>query len=360
VAVAIEEPKGEDELGDFVAFADTVHAIRSAYWPALPLLLPLLRGEGPSAVDRKVRPLVAREDGRIVAKAAAVVDGRYIAKWGEPLGHVIAFDALPGTRTATRALMDEACSWLRSEGMEAARTGFGPGFDMAYAIDDYESLPPSIVRQNPAYYHSLLKEARFETERGWVDYKIAVTPERVARWEHMLDSARRSGFEVVSLSEVPEADRLEQFTATWEEAFDEHWGMSPSSVGEFAEVFETAGPMGMWDASVMAFGGDEPVGVVWSSPELADLAVLAPGRALRADERLNFLGIGVRRPARGRGVNLAMAAKCYLGLVARGATHVSYTMVLDDNWPSRRTAEKLGADVCASYVVYRRSLGPVA
>jgi hypothetical protein len=30
--------------------------------------------------------------------------------------------------------------------------------------------------------------------------------------------------------------------------------------------------------------------------------------------------------------------------------------VLDDNWPSRRTAEKLGASVCANYLVYRRDL----
>jgi hypothetical protein len=30
---------------------------------------------------------------------------------------------------------------------------------------------------------------------------------------------------------------------------------------------------------------------------------------------------------------------------------------MDDNWPSRRTAEKLGASVCANYVVYRRPFG---
>jgi hypothetical protein len=30
-------------------------------------------------------------------------------------------------------------------------------------------------------------------------------------------------------------------------------------------------------------------------------------------------------------------------------------MVLDDNWPSRRTGEKLGAQVCANYLVYRRN-----
>jgi len=54
-------------------------------------------------------------------------------------------------------------------------------------------------------------------------------------------------------------------------------------------------------------------------------------------------------------VNLAMAAYSYLELVKTGATHLSYTLVLDDNWPSRRTAEKLGAHVCANYMVYRRN-----
>jgi len=55
-------------------------------------------------------------------------------------------------------------------------------------------------------------------------------------------------------------------------------------------------------------------------------------------------------------LNLAMAAHGYLELVRRGARFLSYTLVLDDNWPSRRTAEKLGAAVCASYLAYRRDL----
>ena len=85
-------------------------------------------------------------------------------------------------------------------------------------------------------------------------------------------------------------------------------------------------------------------------------ARVLPGHELRADERLNFLGIGVLAPARGRGVNLAMASYAYLELIRGGASHLSYTLVLDDNWPSRRTAEKLGARVCANQVVYRREL----
>ena len=43
-----------------------------------------------------------------------------------------------------------------------------------FTVDAYELLPPPVMRQNPAYYHSLLAEARFVAEKGMVDYKIEV------------------------------------------------------------------------------------------------------------------------------------------------------------------------------------------
>jgi hypothetical protein len=51
-----------------------------------------------------------------------------------------------------------------------------------------------------------------------------------------------------------------------------------------------------------------------------------------------------------------MAAKSYLAMIERGYKTGSYTVVLDDNWPSRRTAEKLGARVTRNFNVYRKEL----
>ncbi len=62
-------------------------------------------------------------------------------------------------------------------------------------------------------------------------------------------------------------------------------------------------------------------------------------------EKLKIL-VGVRESARGQGVNLAMAAYAYLELFRHGAKYLSYTLVLDDKWRSRRTAESLDAS-CA-------------
>src|SRR5712664_1524069 len=111
----------------------------------------------------------------------------------------------------------------------------------------------------------------------------------------------------------------------------------------------------MLDLALIAYQDDRTVGVLSLMPEFSGTLARAPRHSLAEAEKLNFLGIGVREAARGRGVNTAMAGHAYLELVRRGASYLSYTIVLDDNWPSRRTAAKLGAEVCASYVVYRRS-----
>ena len=264
------------------------------------------------------------------------------------------FEARPGTREATRLLLDRACEWLEERGAEAARAGFGM-LEFPFVIDDYDSLPPSILRHNPPHYHALLKDAGFESEHGMVDYKIQVRAELVARWESALEAVRRAGYEIVPLAEVPEARRASEFTELWNDGFKAHWGYTPFSEAEIALLLSAFAPTGVLDTSVMAYRAGRPVGALWVGPETTAGAVLAPGRVLADAEKLNFLGIAVRESDRGRGVNLAMSAYAHLELVRRGARYVSYTLVLDDNWPSRRTAEKLGAEVCANYLVYRRN-----
>ncbi len=354
--IDIQSPSGTEELTEFLVFQDRINEHGGAWWPALvPMNLPMLQGEGPGAQRRRFLPLIARRNGDAVARVLAVVDDRYREHWNEPLGHTTMFEALPGHEDVVRRLMDEACGWLREQGVEAARAGFGVG-DFPFRIDAYDTLPPVMLRQNPSYYHSLLKEAGYESERGWVDYKIEVTDELVERWRRYVDDARTRGFDVRPLRDVAEQHRVADFVSTWNDAFARHWGVVPQLTEEFADLLAFLGPMGMLDCSVIAYRDEEPVGVVWCTPESASmLAATSPGRELAEDEKVNFLGIGVRETARRQGVNLAMAAYTYLELVRRGASFLSYTLVLDDNWPSRRTAEKLGASICANYMVYRRN-----
>jgi hypothetical protein len=355
LAFKIEQAVEPDALTEFIEFHERVYQYRAAHWPGLVAVqYPIVAGEGPFAAERNIRSFVARDGGNIVARVAAMIDQSYQRHWNERLGHLVMFEAIPGTREAVRAMMDEACQWLKSRGASAARAGYGL-LEFPFAIDDYETLPPDIARQNPAYYHALLKDAGFETEKGWVDYKIQVTPELVARYESALAGCRIAGFEIVPLRAVPADRRVRDFEPTWNQAFAHHWGATPFSTDEVAFLFQFFEMTGALDTSVLAYRDGKPVGALMVTPPNPDGAILKPGRKLGDHEKLNMLGIGVLESARGRGVNLAMAAYSYLRMIKSGSKYLSYTLVLDDNWPSRRTAEKLGAKVCANYVTYRRN-----
>lgn len=353
----IEIPRDDDELLEFIQFCDVINSKRSAYWPAFPpMVLPLLKGEGAEAQGRDVLPFVVRRGGEIAARALAIVDSHYLDRWNDEVGHVTMFEALPDTRDEVRVLMDQACGWLRERGMRAARAGFGLS-DFPFAFGAGDTLPPVLIRNNPDYYHTLLKEAGFESERGWVDYRAEVTPTLVDRWRSCVEAVEAGGFRLVPYGEVDDSVRVDHWVSTWNEAFSQHWGVAPQTPDEHVELADFLGPLGMSETSVIAYDGDEPVGALWVVPELASMMANHPDRDLRPEERVNFLGIAVRERARGKGVNMGMAAFSYLDLVRRGAEYVSYTLVLDDNWPSRRTAEKLGAEICGNYIVYRRNFG---
>jgi hypothetical protein len=355
LSVKIESPSGEQALTEFVLFQHRVYEYRAARWAAMvQVQLPILMGEGPFAAGRRIKPFTARVDGNLVARAVAIIDNHYQRHWNEPLGHLVMFEAMPGTRDAVVQMMDAASAWLKSNGATAARAGYGL-LEFPFVIDDYETLPPDIARQNPAYYHALLKDAGFETERGWVDYKIEVTAELVARYESALEASRRAGYQIVALRDLPAGRRIRDFEHTWNTAFARHWGATPFSTDELTFLFDFFAMSGALDTSVLAYRDGQPVGALMVTPPNAEGAILKPGRKLADNEKLNFLGIGVLEAARGRGVNLAMASYSYLRMIRDGAKFLSYTLVLDDNWPSRRTAEKLGAKVCANYVTYRRT-----
>jgi hypothetical protein len=353
-SIRIERAEGRDAIAEFVVLHDRVYAARAVRWKSSPLHAPMLLGQTAATVDRTLQPFVAREGGEVVARVCAVVDGPYLSHWkSDRTGHLLMFEAQPTAREAVRQLLDEACAWLRERGMEAARAGFGL-LETPFTTDDYESLPPSTLRQNPREYHALIKGAGFETERGFVDYAMPVAPELVARWQGALESAKRAGFELVPFRDVPHRERGRLLCELWNETFSGHWGWCPLSP-ELTALFVLDGQP-VLDSSVFAMAEGEPVGFCFVMPDDPSHAALAPGRTLRADERLDSLAIGVRARARGRGVNYAMAAYGYLALVARGWTHVSYTLVLDDNWPSRRTGEGLGGQLRANYLAYRRNL----
>ena len=200
-----------------------------------------------------------------------------------------------------------------------------------------------------------------EDRRDVVDFSISACREAALERRRALSlaygqSVNNAGFEIVPLGELDPAQRVNDLTNTWSDTFKTHWGWVPLKDEELALLLDENADTSILDTSCMAYLDGEAAGFLWNPSEDPDEAILLPGRTLDDSEKLNALSIGVRERARGRGLNYAMAGFSYLELASRGWTHLSYTLVLDDNWSSRRTGEGLGAKVCANYLAYRRNL----
>lgn len=357
-----------EELRRYVDFGQDVYR-HNPYWVPHDTdhLTTLLSGQGGFGEGSQIQAFQVEEQGRVLATVAAASDESYNRHWQERMGHLLFFEALPEQDEAVESLIGAACDWLRARGCQAARLSMLPGMQMPLTIDAYDAVPTIFHTYNPAYYHSYVKNCGFWTERGVVQYQIRFTPELAARYREMIERATDSGVALRSWDFDRMEDETETFTSICNEAFKAHWGFMPLPSAVMSGL--TVGLKDLLVADFTAFAEVEgqTAGFVYSLPDLNQ--ALHPMRGKNMEEHFAefqqglqridhgvLLIIGVKSDYRGRGINLALAAKSYLAMIERGYKTGSYTVVLDDNWPSRRTAEKLGARVTRNFNVYRKDL----
>lgn len=357
-----------DEFERYVDFAQEVYR-DNQYWvpPDKHHLTHFLAGEAGFGPSSKVQPFWVEEGDKILAIVTALNDESYDRHWDERMGHLLFFEALTDQDLAVNSLINGACEWLQAQGCNAARMSMLPGAQLPLTIDAYDAVPTIFHVFNPPYYHSYIKNSRFTTELGVVQYQIQFTPELAGRYREMSRAATENGVSLRSW----DFDRLEEeteiFAALGNETFSAHFGFMPLPNAVYRGLTIELKDFLVDDFTVFAEVDGQAVGFVYSIPDLNQALHPMRGKAIeenfeefqrymKAIDHGVLLVIGVKRDYRGRGINLALAAKSYLAMIDRGYKTGSYTVVLDDNWPSRRTAEKLGGRVTRNFNIYRKEL----
>ncbi len=365
----IQAPRTKDELERFAHFGLDVYKDQPGWVPPdAHHMVSQLSGEFPGAERTQYRAFWALDDGgEILATVAAVVSEPFNRHWKEAIGHLPYFESRQGHDEAGRAVIGAACDWMGERGCRAARLSFLPGWEFPLTIDAYDAVPTFLHRRNPCRYHRIIKDAGFATERSLIEYRIVFTEKLAEAYRGMVANAASGGVTLRSWDFGRLERETERFCELTNECFAHHWGIPPFTAEELAGL-----TIGLKEHLVADFTGfaeidGRIVGYVYAAPDLnqafhamrgKDIEASADEfrRQLRKIDHGMLLVIGVKEEWRGRGINLALAARSYLAMIDRGYKSTSYTLVLDDNWPSRRTAEKLGGKAARNFVVYRREL----
>ncbi|MGO9602836.1 MAG: hypothetical protein ACLQAT_05435 [Candidatus Binataceae bacterium] len=358
----VEQISTRDALEEFARLPYQIYAGRDAWWPPdVQNEVDFLMRRTASAAYLDIGGFCARRGDHMIARVTAVVNNRYNAHWNERLGHLIHFEALDDEDDAVLAMLDAASDWLQARGMTAVRSGFAAFLDYPYVIGNYGRLPSFLLRGNPPYYHCYFKDAGFETEKGQLDYTAPLSSENLARYRDILEAIRRQPVTIQSWRQYGFLAAIDGWTDVTNAAFARHWGWNPVTRAEVRPMLMSLGDTAVADLSMIATTGGDVVGAVFAVPDWSTmLARVRRGVKLDPERgggtRGALINIGVIESARGRGIALAMTARSFLTMAQQGMQYAGYTLVLDDNWASRRTAESVGAHITDNFVTYRRNL----
>ncbi|HKX30875.1 MAG TPA: GNAT family N-acetyltransferase [Blastocatellia bacterium] len=357
-----------EEILRYVEFGQEVYR-QTPHWVPPDILhqAELLRGQVGFGPNSPIQAFWVEEGDRVLATVAAATHETYNRHWNEQMGHLVFFEALPDQDDAVESLMRTACDWLRARGCETVRLSLLPGLQLPLTIDAYDAVPTIFHTYNPPYYHSYIKDSGFRTEHGAVQYQIRFTPDLAQRYSGMVERAAQSGVVLRSWDFERLDQETETFTDVFNETFRSHWGFMPLSTNDMRGLTVELKDFLVPDFTTFAEVDGQTVGFVYSLPDLNQAFHRMRGRAIEEHfsefqqhlQKIDhgvLLVIGVKQEYRGRGINLALAARSYLAMIDHGYKTGSYTVVLDDNWRSRRTAEKLGARVTRNFNIYRKEL----
>jgi len=360
--------QNESDWERYIRFAETVYK-DNPYW--VPTedshFMSFFKGETPFNADSQWQAFWVEAGGEIVATLTAFVQKAYNDHWHEKTGHLLFFEALPNRPDEVRSLFETAIDWLRSAGCDLARCSFFYGLEFPLSLDAYDQVPSLFHRYNPPYYHAYLKDSGFYSDRGAIEYRFELTSELGERYRRITEETRAAGVTTRywNLDDL-EAEN-ERFGALVKTSFSRHWGCPPNGPRELRDL-----TVGMKDFIIPELTGFAEVdgqiaGCVFGLPDLNQVGhalrhATAPpteseiGALFEKIDHGFLLIIGVDSTFRGKRISSALGASLFSGMIEKGFKTAGYTIVLDENWASRRTAARLGGYPERNYLIYEKKL----
>jgi hypothetical protein len=351
VSVSISVVESPSELKRFILFPHRLYR-GNPYW--VPPLInderdTLSPGRNPAFDAAEARLFLARRQGIIVGRIAAIISHAANRKYGTRNLRFGWFDAVHSHEVAT-SLLDAAALWGRQRGMVTMTGphGFTDLDPEGLLIEGFHERATIAVIYNKPYYPQLLERYGFEKEVDYVEFQGSVPvgtglPDRMsalAEW-----SARRNHWHLVKISSRRELRRnyAQKLFDLLDESFEELYGTVPLTQKQKSYYIDKYLPFACPDlVKIVCNSEGEMIGFMVALPGLACAFQKARGRlfplgfihilrALRRFDSLEFMLAGVRKQCRGKGVDLLMALDMFRTAISRGIKVAESNPELESN-----------------------------
>lgn len=355
-------------LKEFIEFPYSLYRGDPFWVPPLRIAVKELlnRAKHPFYANAEAEFFLARCDGHMVGRVAAILDRNHNRFHGENAGFFGFYESTNSPEVAA-ALLGAARKWVFGRGAVLLRGPVNPStnYECGMLVEGFNSNPMVMMTYNPCYYSALMENVGLRKAKdlnAYVHTAAAVELEKIGRVADR--KLAKSGVTVRPINMKDFGGEVGRIWDVYNSAWKHNWGFVPMTREEFFLMGKEMKQILKPELVLVGEAGGKPIGFALALPDVNFALRRAGGRLFptgllkilyyqRLIKSLRVLALGVVEEHRTSGV----AAAFYATLV-RNARKLGYSgdcemsWILEDNLLMTRSLEVMGARHYKTYRIY--------
>ncbi len=323
----------------------------------------------PFWMHAKGQYFLAKKNGKIVGRIAALIDYKHIEFHQEKVGFFGFFESIEDEDVAL-ALLKTAQDWVQKEGMPFFRGPLNPSQneECGLLIDAFDSPPLIMMTYNPPYYPRFFEKFGLKKAMDLYAYKIDgrnPPPEKLVRVAKLVKKKERLTVRPVDMKNY--WAETEKIWEVYNQAWSKNWGFVPFNQEVFKHLAKNLKQAIVPELALIAEIDGKPVGFSVSLPDLNQALIKTNGRLFpfgllkiiwhsRKIDQVRIVILGVIRTYRNHGIDAILYLDTWRNATSRGYYTGEMSWILENNNMMIRSAKMLGGSIYKTYRMYQKKI----
>lgn len=361
---AVQDKKA---LNEFVELPYEIYR-GDRYWvPPLRIAVKELldKAKHPYYLNAETELFLARQNGRVVGRIAAIHDRAYNRTHGENAGFFGFYESIDDQAVA-KALLSAARQWVSGKGAGFLRGPVNPSvnYECGMLVDCFDRSPMVMMTYNPRYYPVLMEQAGLHKAKDLLAYLSDANTIEMRKIERVAKSALAKNRVTVRRIDMKNfQSEVEKVWEVYNKAWQHNWGFVPMSREEFFAMGKEMKQILKPSLVLLGEVKGKVVGFALAVPDINQALKPAGGKLLptgllkilyyqRLIKSVRVLALGVEEEYVSSGVAAAFYATLVHNARQLGYGETEMSWILEDNVLMNRSLEAMGAKRYKTYRIY--------
>ena len=346
-----------------------------------PLYVPMIFMEQEALLNPKKSPFfkhstadyfLAKKDGQIVGRIAAIRNNNHIAFTGKKEGFFGFFDVVNDYEVAKK-LLDTAAEWLRTEGLTTVigPANFSTNETVGLLVENFDE--PSFIMNtyNSAYYADILTQYGFSKFTDLLCWELmtADMKQEVVDVAAKLESRlAERGITIRKINMKKYKQEINSFLPIYNASWAENTGFVPMTDAEILQIGSDLKAVIDPDFVYFAEKDGKTIGVALTIPNVNEIQInvkrgrLFPTGALKIlfglkkIKSVRIFALGTLKEYRRLGIDVCFYVKNILTAREKGIIRGEASWILENNVGMNRALEHIGGKVYRKYRLYEKAI----